>query len=115
MKTLIDLPTSGDVKEALQNLAKGAEGLDGLDKIYEQAMERVVGQEKGSRNLANWILAWIIHAKRPLSTSELRHALAVRPGTTVLDKNYVPSLRVVRSVCAGLITVDEESDIIRLI
>jgi hypothetical protein len=35
MNTLIDLPTKGHIKEALQNLAKG---IYGLDEIYKQAV-----------------------------------------------------------------------------
>jgi hypothetical protein len=108
----INLPTKGHVKQALQNIAKGIEG---LDNIYEQAIKRIEDQRSGSRELAKRILAWIIHAKRPLSTAELRYALAVVPYTVNLDADYLPGVRILRSVCAGLVTVDEESDIVRLV
>src|SRR5947207_11374523 len=94
MNTLINLPTRGDIKQALQNMSKG---IDGLNKTYEQTMERIEGQGNGLRELAKRILAWIIHAKRPLSTSELRHALAVRPRDVKLDTDYLPSVRILRS------------------
>lgn len=112
MNTLIDLPTKGDIRQALQHLTRGIEG---LDKTYEQAMERIEGQGNGLRLLAKRILAWIVNAERPLSTAELRHALAVQPGAVKLNEDYLPSIKVLRSVCAGLVTVDEESDIIRLV
>jgi ankyrin repeat protein len=112
MNTLINLPTRGDIKQALRNLAKGIEG---LDQTYKQAMERIEGQGEGLWKLAKRILAWIIHAKRPLSTVELQYALAVRPPIMKLDKDYLPSTKVLRSICAGLVTVDEESAIIRLV
>lgn len=96
----------------MQNLAKG---IDGLDKTYEQAIGRIEDHEKDNRDLAKLILAWIVHAKRPLSTTEVQHALAVKPCSVELDKDYLPSVRVLRSVCAGLVTIDEESSIIRLV
>ncbi|KAH0556934.1 hypothetical protein GP486_005273 [Trichoglossum hirsutum] len=112
INTLASLPTKGDIKHALQNLRKG---IDGLDRTYEQAMERIEGQGRGQRELAKRTLSWIIHARAPLSTVELRHALAVKPGTTKLDEDYLPGINVLRSICVGLITVDEESDVIRLV
>jgi Ankyrin repeats (3 copies)/Ankyrin repeats (many copies) len=112
MNTLMDQPTKGDIKQALQHLAKGR---DGLDKTYEQAMKRIEDQGSRIRELAKSILAWIIYAKRPLSTAELQHALGVRPLTKKLDEDYLPSTQVLRSVCAGLVTIDEPSGIVRLV
>ena len=64
--------------EHIKLLWEPARGIKGLDKTYEQAMKRIEGQEEGSRELAKQVLSWITCAKRPLSTSELQHALAVR-------------------------------------
>ncbi|KAH8803045.1 nucleoside phosphorylase, partial [Xylogone sp. PMI_703] len=112
MNTLLSLPTKGDIKQALRSLAKG---VGGLDETYELAMQRIESQGEGYRKLAKQTLAWIVHAKRSLSTLELRHALAVRPCIKYFDGDYIPTATVVRSVCAGLVTVDEESNIIRLV
>lgn len=112
MNSLISLPTWGDIKQALQNLAKGIEG---LDNIYEQGMKRIEDQGSGSRELARQILTWIIRAKRPLSAKELQYALAVKPYTVKLDKDYLPGIHILQSVCAGLVIVDKESHIIRLV
>ncbi|KAI9781623.1 MAG: hypothetical protein M1839_005840 [Geoglossum umbratile] len=112
MNNLMDQPTKGDIKQALQHLAKG---INGLDKTYEQAMERINNQGNRVRELAEHILGWIIHAKRPLSTAELQHALGVRTCSTKLDEDYLPSVRALRSVCAGLVAIDEQSGIVRLV
>ncbi|EUC43918.1 hypothetical protein COCMIDRAFT_6696 [Bipolaris oryzae ATCC 44560] len=112
INSLITLPTKGHIKEALRNFAKGMEG---LKAIYDMAMERIESQGIESRDLAKQILAWIVYAKRPLSTSELQHAVAVRPNITKLDKDYLPTIDRLRSLCAGLVTIDEESNIIRLV
>ena len=112
MDSLMSKLTPGDIKVALKNLPKGEQG---LDTTYEQAMERIEGQEADSRMLARQVLSWVIHAKRPLSGPELRHALGVRTGMSELDDDFLPELEDLVSVCAGLVTVDEESDIIRLV
>lgn len=50
-----------------------------LDETYDQAMERIRSQDIESIRLAERVLAWIVHALRPLSVEELQHALAVQP------------------------------------
>lgn len=78
-------------------------------------MERINRQKAGLKDLANRVLLWIIYAKRPLAPSELQHALAVEVGELKLDKENLPQIEDIVSVCAGLVTVDEESRIIRLV
>ena len=67
MDSLMSKPTPGDIKVALKNLPRGEQG---LDATYEQAMERIEGQEADFRKLARQVLSWVIHAKRPLSGPE---------------------------------------------
>ncbi|RYP51792.1 hypothetical protein DL768_002939 [Monosporascus sp. mg162] len=98
MNTLISLPTKGDIKDALEHITKG---INGLDETYKLAMERIEDHGRGNRDLAKQILAWIVHARKPLSTLELRHALAVRPHLTNLDKDYLPSVNLLRPLCVG--------------
>ena len=78
-------------------------------------MTRIEGQVKDQKELAKQVLSWITYAKRPLTTSELQHALAVDPGDSELGEDNLPQVEDVRSVCAGLVTVDEESHVIRLV
>lgn len=78
-------------------------------------MERIEVQKTGLRDLAKQVLSWITCAKRPLTTLELRHALAVEIAQSGLDIENLPEVEDMISVCAGLVTVDEESDVIRLV
>jgi hypothetical protein len=112
IKSLISLPTKGHIKDALRNLANGEEA---LDKIYNQTMERIEDQIRERRDLAKQILFWIFYARRPLSTEEIRHALAVKIRSAKLDKDYLPSTNLIRSLCLGLVTIDGESGMIRLV
>lgn len=49
------------------------------------------------------MLAWIVYSKRAFLTEELQHALAVRPHTTNLDKNFLPTVKFLQSLCAGFL------------
>ncbi|KAF3809380.1 hypothetical protein GCG54_00011579 [Colletotrichum gloeosporioides] len=100
------------IKDALSKLARGSAA---YDVAYDEAMERIEGQLGDQETLAKDALSWIVCARRPLKTLELQHALAVESGTTELDKDNITELEDVVSVCAGLVTIDEESRIIRLV
>jgi hypothetical protein len=86
-----------------------------LDKAYDQAMERIDHQMPGLRRLGRDVLSWITCARRPLTTTELRHALAVAIGDHEFDKDNLRDIEQMVSVCAGLVTVDKKSGIIRLV
>lgn len=78
-------------------------------------MKRIQGQVTDQKMLAVDILSWITYAKRPLTTSELQHALATEVGHQDLIRGNISDVEDMVSACAGLITVDKESDVVRLV
>jgi ankyrin repeat protein len=46
---------------------------------------------------------------------ELQHALVVEIGESTLDEDNLPQIEDMVLVCAGLVMVDDESHIIRLV
>ncbi|RFU33238.1 hypothetical protein B7463_g3094, partial [Scytalidium lignicola] len=110
--SIVTKKTLKNIKNALINLPKGSEA---YSRTYEEAMERIEGQNKDSKELAKRVISWITCAKRPLTTSELQHALAVELGEPKLDEENLCEIGDMVSVCAGLVTIDEESSIIRLV
>lgn len=60
------------------------------------------------------MLAWIICATRPLTPIELQHALAIECDESYLDEDNIPEINDLVSICAGLVTIDEQSTVIRL-
>ena len=78
-------------------------------------MERINSQIKDQKELAKQVLSWITYAKRQLTTTELQHALGVEVAEAKLDEDNLSQIEDIISVCAGLVTVDEESNIIRLV
>ncbi|KAH8816143.1 hypothetical protein F5884DRAFT_841856 [Xylogone sp. PMI_703] len=112
LDSLAGMGSPKDVRKKLGQLPKGS---DAYDKAYTEAMERIQGQVSGARKLARGVLSWIICASRSLTTLELQHALAVEVGEPELDKGNLPEIQFMVSVCAGLVTVDDKSHIIRLV
>ncbi|KFY57531.1 hypothetical protein V497_05496 [Pseudogymnoascus sp. VKM F-4516 (FW-969)] len=100
------------VRTALKSLPSGS---NAYDDAYKDAMIRIEGQLLDQKDLAWQVLSWITCAKRPLTMSELQHALAIELGEISLDEDNLPQIEDMVSVCAGLVTVDEESEIIRLV
>lgn len=106
--SLTELPTVGHVKRALRDLPNT------LGETYDQAMARIEAQGEALRILAKKVLSWLVHAKRVLSVTELQCAVAIEPGTSELDGEFIPDKEILGSVCAGLVTFDTESRDIRL-
>ncbi|KAL6892962.1 hypothetical protein HDV57DRAFT_209273 [Trichoderma longibrachiatum] len=106
--SLTQLPTIGDVKRALRKLPSS------LGETYDQAMARIEAQGGAFRRLARRTLSWLIYAKTVLSVLELQHAVAIEPGTSEFDEDFIPDKAILGSICAGLVTFDVESGNVRL-
>lgn len=78
-------------------------------------MERIEGQLQEQASRAKQVLSWITCAKRPLTKLELQYALAVEIDELQFDKENIPQVVDLVSVCAGLVIIDEESNIARLV
>ncbi|KAH8650295.1 hypothetical protein BGZ60DRAFT_389194, partial [Tricladium varicosporioides] len=122
LDSLKDKTSIREMEDALKELKKQSQLTTGedrkrhaLDEAYNQAMIRIDSQMLGFQLLGRKVLSWITCAKRPLTTLELQYALAVKVGDTQLDRKNIRDIEVMVSVCAGLVTVDEESKIIRLV
>lgn len=114
--SLLDKRTKSRVKSCLGALQGSSQSLEKVyDKAYDEAIQRIQGQLQEDTALAKRVLGWIINAKRPLTINELCHALAVEPRTTALDPDNIPDIDDLASVSAGLVSVDKESKIVRLV
>jgi hypothetical protein len=110
--SLLDKRKPKEVKSTLTKLRKGEAA---LNSAYSGALQRIEGQLDNDRKLAKDVLSWITLAKRPLTTAELCCALAVEPGKAELDPENKTDVGDIVSVCAGLVVIDQESAIIRLV
>ena len=113
MQSLKDKVSIRKFKEALAQLPKGS-GSAASKIAYDETMNRIRGQEKGFRDLAIATLSWISLAIIPLTLRELQCALSVEPGDTAMDEANFVDEETLSSVCAGLMVVNHESQIVRL-
>ncbi|KAM0425053.1 hypothetical protein ACHAPT_009612 [Fusarium lateritium] len=100
-----------DLSEALKGLPKGETA---LAEAYGETIKRIRSQSKDFRLLAERVLSLLTCAERLLTKWELQDALAVRAGTPTLDRDKRPCIGMIVDVCAGLVTFDEDSGILRL-
>ncbi|KAI0868926.1 ankyrin [Hypoxylon argillaceum] len=109
MDSLARKLTRRQIRAALASLPKE------LDETYDQAIQRMQNQDEDQASLAHKVLYWISYSFRPLTITELQHALAVELDDDDLDEDGLYDTELMISVCGGLVTVDIESNQIRLV
>ena len=85
-----------------------------LEDVYAEVIIRIDQQASDDKELAWHALSWIVHALRPLKTSELCNILSLEPGANSIGDGDFYDIDDIISVCAGLVTVDKSIDIVRL-
>lgn len=110
--SLIDKTSPKAIKTALVQPPKGS---DALNLAYGEAIERINDQKPGFKDLAKQVLLWNTCAHRPLSVQELQHAIAIEPGDIALDHDGISDIQDMLSAYAGLVVIDQESNIVRLV
>jgi ankyrin repeat protein len=78
-------------------------------------MKRIQDQNEEDRTVAHSALTWVANAKRPLTVPEIQVALAIEPGARHLDTDNILDIEIILSVCAGLVIVDEQLAVVRLV
>ena len=96
MDSLTDKTNPKAVKKALEKLPMGS---DALDLAYDQAMQRIQDQKSGFSLL---------------TATELCYALAIEVGETKFDAENLDDIESILLVCCGLVTVDSETETVRL-
>lgn len=105
---IISQPSTKLMRRALSTIPTGLYG------TFTEATKKTNRQEDGNKGLALSVLRWIVKASRPLRITELLEAVAVEGGDKGLSEDGLPSKTTVIDVCAGLVTVDEISQVVRL-
>ena len=100
----------GEVQHALDTLPSGL--ADNLAMTIERIKKQHSQSQTRSR-LAFTVLQWLSTVRRPITTSELQHAIATRPGSSQLGALTDPKLFV--HCCFGLAIIDKETSVIRLV
>ena len=97
------------MEDALRSISHG------MDEALNQTLNRIQSQPPSRARLGMSALMWIAFANSPLTATELREVLAIRPGAKTLNQKYRPSQRLITECCQGLVTIDEEDSGIHLV
>ncbi|OCK83144.1 ankyrin [Lepidopterella palustris CBS 459.81] len=108
VQKILDQTTRSEVESLLWKLPQE------LDTIYQDIFDEIAELPKRQCNLARKVLMWLFDCKRPLTVSELRHALAIDNGNDVPEEKNIPSLRTIEAVCRGMAAVDKSRKRINL-
>lgn len=98
-----------DLRRALSDLK------DDLDPAYDDLIRRVYTQGHQKVRRAEQIIGWIAFAIRPLTVAEIQTALAIEFNDKDLDEQAYPDINFLVSACAGIVTIDQESQLIRFV
>ncbi|KAJ6574368.1 ankyrin repeat-containing domain protein, partial [Mycena capillaripes] len=109
MDSLSTKNTIKTAREALNNLPKD------LGHSYDAAMTRIADQNEDDKKMAHLALTWIANAKKLLTIPQLQEALAIEPGSTSFDQDDLVDIDTILAACAGLIILDENFHVVRLV
>ncbi|KAI9669948.1 MAG: hypothetical protein M1831_006984 [Alyxoria varia] len=106
-----------DIKEALGRLPRGSTTETVLNQAYRDTIKRIQDQPPPFLDLARRVILWLTYSERQLSIGELQHALAVQSQVDFddLDEDSIVDVQDLVSVCAGLVTVDDDTQVIRFV
>lgn len=100
------------LRTALGRLVTGS---DAYDAAYDAAMTRIEGQVADQTELSKQTLAILSDTRSKFSKVGLQIVLGIEIGEPNLDPGNYPDMEDVITACVGRITVDDESNMVRLV
>ncbi|KAL9024355.1 MAG: hypothetical protein Q9196_006577, partial [Gyalolechia fulgens] len=97
------------LKRALENLSSN------LNELYDDALSRIESQNEDYRQLAEKALRWVAYTYQRFPVRALQEALAIDPDETDFDDEAITPIGLILDVCAGLLALDEENGVVRLV
>ena len=85
-----------------------------LSDYYTETLQRIEQQDEEDWILARTALTYIFCAKRALKLVELCEIIAMKAEDTDVDESAIPGKSVLLNASAGLIDVDNDSEVVRL-
>lgn len=93
-----------------------SKGPDALNRAYEDAIKRIDHQPANRQHYARLTISWLVQCLQPMSPRELHHAVT-KPEHLErgLSASGLVKIDALVSFCAGLVTIDHESDVVRFV
>ncbi|KAG2006768.1 ankyrin repeat domain-containing protein 50 [Coprinopsis cinerea AmutBmut pab1-1] len=98
-----------DIEAMLDQFPAGIEGM------YAASISRIEDQGRRQAQLAKQVLFWLVFSRGTLSLRDLQAALGVNPETYSVEKSRMPDKDSIVDLCCGLVELDRESDVVRLV
>jgi ankyrin repeat domain-containing protein 50 len=86
-----------------------------IEDVYIFTWDRILKQNKDNVLLAKTFLLFVLYASRSMTIEELAMAAATSPETHRFEAGRVVHSSTLISMCRGLITIEEESHLVRLV
>jgi hypothetical protein len=86
-----------------------------IEDVYIKTWERILMQDAELVLAAKTVLLWVLYASRSMTVAELERAVATCPDTYKFEADRLVPGTALMSLCRGLVKVEEESGIVRLI
>ncbi|KAG2012147.1 ankyrin repeat domain-containing protein 50 [Coprinopsis cinerea AmutBmut pab1-1] len=83
--------------------------------MYNASMSRIESQDPELVKIAKQVLLWVVFSRGPLSLRDLKAALGANPDTYSIEESLMPDEFSIIELCCGLVELDTESDIVRLV
>ncbi|KAH6909746.1 hypothetical protein BKA70DRAFT_175144 [Coprinopsis sp. MPI-PUGE-AT-0042] len=109
LKALRECTSVHEVKETLAAFPAD------IEDLYLQTWQRILNQTPAKVLLAKKVILWVINSTRSLTIDELRHALATCPDTHRFNSSRLVQESVLIGLCRGLLMVEEETRLVRLV
>ncbi|TFK21239.1 ankyrin [Coprinopsis marcescibilis] len=99
--------TIKDLRSALEELPRG------VGAMYAATIERIEKQDQA--DLAKRALTWLLNAVESIRMVDLQYALAADSETYEFDEELLVDADTLLSVCCGLVTLEPQSGLVRLV
>ncbi|KAJ2987357.1 hypothetical protein NUW58_g4552 [Xylaria curta] len=100
------------VRKVLEDIPTGETA---MKDTYNNALQRIESQHPSNREWAMRTIQWVCFAMRPLTSTELTHALAVDQDDTELSEDNIVSTDLLVEYCGGLVVIEPETKIVRFV
>jgi hypothetical protein len=86
-----------------------------IEVVYLRTWERILKHNADHAMLAKVVLLWVLNSSRSMTIDKLERAVATSPITHKFDPGQIVPGAILMSICRGLVVVEEESHLVRLV
>ena len=86
-----------------------------IEDVYLRTWQTIHQEGEEGAELVRSVLLWVLNASRSMTLKEIERAVATSPSTFEFEADRVVPGSTFLAMCHGLLVVEEESQIVRLV